>query len=483
MQSTKVCTFLFLVAAFALCIYNSFLLSTWLYNSTTLVFALLLGEVFFGFDKIAWVKKVRDVMQKRIFENETALRITFSVSVIAFAFALFYTLANHVITISPKDDLTISVYDATSDPNTPEYIGTASKSDPIVMPAWFGKHTYAVNTAGLEVESVSLNVPFKFIPPWGRGLRVEIPTLPTLATKIEVVEKAFIAPSLPDAVEGQELPGGYPDEVQGLPSKKLYLHIESDAAMPIHVSQVSLEVVNVIRTTKWQFPYYREPLSAEAAEIEGFVLLERIKQTYDCEMKSSPRIGKGLDPADFNIRTFFESGVTYTLRVATTCDDPQNKNRGRVVTKGKELIFDCPDDWRQLIGKTSTVQVVFYGEGYRLASLLHRRGLASTSRLFIADPMNENWIKSHPIGDSVSHVICEDEDSKQLIKILGSPKTFPNRPRNCILIDGTTLLLQDASSDEMMSRADQITDQAMIRQLRDALARISQRHGSKSTRQ
>jgi hypothetical protein len=86
-------------------------------------------------------------------------------------------------------------------------------------------------------------------------------------------------------------------------------------------------------------------------------------------------------------------------------------------------------------------------------------------------------MESHPIKEPIDHVVCDLDETQSLIKILGSPAEHPKRPLNCILIDNDTLLVQDGTSDEVMSRADRSTDKDMIDRVRQELVRISKKHG------
>ena len=416
------------------------------------------------------VTTLREIVVPRLEERRWIVPSICALLVLALM-SSYGIFGSQLLMFAPDGDLDVEIYEVDGHKET--FLGHTSKDSPLRHRSFYGSHTFVGRGQGLEDSKMEVSIGWS--RPWFPDRHIHFPLKAVMAlTFNDVVVDYDIAPGLRDGLIYGESMTDFPASAYGQYSQILTFNIDSPARLPLSLPRVAVNVLRVDNQKDWLMPYYNEPYveGAEEGVFRGYVVLQSRKGTAIPVWKGIPRIGAARDAAKFVLRAFSDAGKTYHLRFEATCHDPNNEERINKTIVSPEVSLDFPNDWSQVIGPTSTLDIVYYCRAEMLAAELDRRKLTARSKLFIADPQAIQYLKEHSIKSSIYHRICNAAITKELIAILGSHPNHPDRPANCVIIDGTKMLVQKHTKDASLCRAEFVTDQKQIDKVRRVLARV-----------
>jgi hypothetical protein len=171
-----------------------------------------------------------------------------------------------------------------------------------------------------------------------------------------------------------------------------------------------------------------------------------------------------------------EPGWKYKVKLNTTCRDQTAFKREDKSAVSEPIEIEFPFDWAQLVKESDEpLQIIYYYPVDRLANDLKEKLPSVHAAIYVADPEYEEYKKKHffvlPKSITVTH--CDKPTIEKLITLLGKNKIHPERPKNCIIIGGKTMLMQDASSEGRLSISTLIIDKKRIEDILNCLPKNS----------
>lgn len=247
----------------------------------------------------------------------------------------------------------------------------------------------------------------------------------------------------------------YPDHLKSLSPTTLFFNLASSSPMPVWVQNVWLVVLNVEPRKEATFPYYGEGAPGPLP-IQGYAILKPAPGRYRVELAQKSRLGRGVEPDEFHIRTFCEPGYRYQVGIEVEWTDMDDQRRGGEIRFAESVQLDFPElvEWTDVVGEAQEVRILFYQFAENLVGDLEALEQTPSYRILVAAP-GWDWLSIENL-EHTSRVA--DEEIEVIATTVGLTKIM-SRQRNFILTDKSLLLLQD---DERLDRAQLVTDQDQV---------------------
>jgi hypothetical protein len=359
--------------------------------------------------------------------------------------------------------------------NVDKFLAGLSAETPWFTWCWSGDHAFVVKGDGLTDYEFAHHIPGTLEFPWSQEDIVSIPGLPILSVgengspTISSVDQR-----LDNTTFDTDLKTSMPNLIVRLPSVQVSFELTTVSAIPLEATP-QLKVVSRLLNSDWMFPYFDEPLLAKGTETNGLVYIDsktsKITQTLKPKSMS---ISKG-DGGHLNLRLCSEGGWQYKLRLDIKCHDPHMPQRADETIEGAPFDVGFPRDWVQLANNTQArIQIVYYYPIDLIAENILKQKLEGRTIIYVADPQSHTYVeKRQPVVPSqVKYATCEEKITKALISELGENQVYPGRPKNCVIFDSETMLVQDASSERTLSSGKIVKDKAKIQQVQRILSKV-----------
>ncbi len=265
----------------------------------------------------------------------------------------------------------------------------------------------------------------------------------------------------------------YPYDLVAAPSAAVSFTIASASKNPFRLQNIYMNVIQVEPLELSTFPVYERGNGAEP--ILSWVELGNVSGLYRVMAERRSKVGSGLDPSDFHIRVFSQSGGRYQVRVEADWIDMEQQDHTGRYTSENVFSLDIPKlvTWESLIKGAKQVKALFDSSAPFLAEALSaiKMGPAFTILAYSAFEGEQDWIRR----GSQCYVVRPGEE-KALTALTGMHQMpYEQGPLQFLLVDDQILLLQD---DKHVDEAKVIQEKSLIEAVTNAFDELAHRVGA-----
>lgn len=253
----------------------------------------------------------------------------------------------------------------------------------------------------------------------------------------------------------------YPQNISDLSIKNISFTLASSSSRPVWIQNIYITVKDIQPLRQSTFPYYGEGAPGPKP-IHGYVVLKPKPGRYKVITTTKAKLGQGIDPDEYRLDVFAESGYIYTVGVEIEWFDMDNAVRGGkfVFTETERVEMPKLVQWEELFLEAKSVKILFYHFVEQLVNDINYLGNVPKYRVLIA-PGHDSGFEYFISKRDFNNVMWIPKGAeKHITDLVGRlPGWYDSRPRNFLLFDSRLLILQDT---EVLHRAEIIDDKKLI---------------------
>jgi hypothetical protein len=412
---------------------------------------------------------------------------------------LWAGIASETIAFVPTTDGVVQVSSISN--GTEEFVGSADKNNPLRKRFFTGQRRFRFASEGYQPLDTDVPVAISWLSSRERRIPITVrPAADFVVRGLDVVRKQQSSDervSLPgrshdstprtatdqdrssatismDKVHLEDRDGPRPPELSystpvNSAESTLFFTLASSSPSPLWVQGLYLRVFEVTPFKQSTFPYYGE--GAPGPEpIQGVVILKPKLGSYKIDLPRKSKLGRGIEPDDFRVRVVCENGYVYRARLEVHWTDMNEQHRDGRLVVDPEIRLEFPElvRWEDLARQSGTVKILFYHYVSNLIQTLQLMKPPPDFAILIASSRAHeirselDKITKRTVGSmarkSLRIGVLPRSDQEIMIRLVGG-LGYRNRPRNFLLLDDRTLLLQDGNR---LDRAEIINDSVRV---------------------
>ncbi len=278
----------------------------------------------------------------------------------------------------------------------------------------------------------------------------------------------------------------YPQSLREAIATTLAFTIASSSLGPIRIQNVFIRVLETDTFKQATFPAYDRGGNG-ITPVVGWVELKPAPGSYQVMSNVKWNVGKGLNPADFHIRTFCRNGSKFKLAIEVEWMNLEDQRQSHRHTFTKELTVGLPElmEWKGIVRKAKRVRALV---SLQDASLLLKDfvEMGVKAELNILSPLAENGdpVDFAPVGKAnlsdvwnKSVTAIPSDEMRLLTSLVGTYEgnNEEGNTRNFIVADESIAIIENENRNEL---AEVIEDKERLRTLIEAFDNAARRFAS-----